>query len=121
MSSTAILLGGISLALAFYLAMLPILTNRQAAEAAQQQVATEKLTVQQLRNRYWRLLNSIRDLDFDYDTGKVSDDVYIEQRKMLLGRSVSVLMQLDQAEATLARIDDEIEAEIAAFRNRKVA
>lgn len=114
MSTTVILLGGIGVALAFYLALLPILTARQAA----QQQAAEKLTVRELYNRYHLLLNSIRDLDFDYDTGKISYDVYAEQRKMLLGRSVSVLMQLDRTEADLAHIDDQIEAEIAAYRDK---
>lgn len=113
MTTSVILFGAITLAFAAYLGVLPILMARQAEKRRpQDHDATE------LRARYQLLLDSIHDLDFDYDMGKVSDDVYAEQRKMLIGRSVSALMQLDQAEAHLHEMDDEIENAIAARRER---
>lgn len=60
-----------------------------------QQVKREH-TVQDLNNQLDRLFESIRDLDFDYDTHKLTDEIYEHQRKMLVGRGVSVLMRLDQ-------------------------
>lgn len=113
MTTSAILFGVITLAFGAYLGVLPILMARQAEKRRNQDYDAIEL-----RARYQLLLESIHDLDFDYDMGKVSDDVYAEQRKMLIGRSVSTLMQLDQAEAHLHEMDDEIENAIAARRER---
>ncbi len=97
--------------------------------------------VQDLANQLERLIESVQDLDFDYDTGKVTDEVYDHQRKMLVGRGVSVLMRLDQFEAppdidylleeqiaqrrAILRgdvsVDDVIEAQIAARREKAVS
>ena len=71
--------------------------------------------IQDLNNRLDRLIESIHDLDFDYDTGKLTDEIYIHQRKMLVGRGVSVLMRLDQNEAP-PDIDYLIEEQIAQRR-----
>jgi hypothetical protein len=69
-----------------------------------------------LRTRLEGLITSIHDLDFDYDTSKVSTEVYAEQRKFLIGRAVSTLIQLDQAEAHLSEVDGDIEAAITRYR-----
>ena len=73
-------------------------------------------TVAHLRTRLEGFVISIHDLDFDYDTGKISGEVYAEQRKLLIGRAVSTLIHLDQAEAELDDIDDDIEAAVARYR-----
>lgn len=111
MTTSAILFGIVTAAFALYLGILPILMSRQTERRREQ-----TQDVSELRARFQLLLESIRDLDFDYDMGKIADTVYAEQRKMLIGRSVSLLMQLDQAEAHLHAIDDEMEAAIAATR-----
>jgi hypothetical protein len=70
-----------------------------------------------LEERLEMLVDSIRDLDIDYDMGKITANVYAEQRKMLLGRAVGVLHRLDQV--TGHEIDDrqlEVEAAILALR-----
>lgn len=75
---------------------------------------TEAIT--HLRTRLEGLIISIHDLDFDYDTRKISAEVYAEQRKFLIGRAVSTLIQLDQAEANLSEVDEDIEAAVARYR-----
>lgn len=62
-----------------------------------------------LRNRLNRVLDSIVDLDFDFDTDKIDYDVYAQQRKMLIGRGVSILIRLDKVEAELFEVDDDLE------------
>jgi hypothetical protein len=66
------------------------------------------------RNEIYR---AIRDLDFDYQTNKVSDEDYDGQRHALVAQGVEVLQQLD----ALPVLDespetDPIEAAVAALR-----
>jgi hypothetical protein len=72
--------------------------------------------VEDLELKIQLLLDSIRDLDFDYDMGKISTEVYVEQRKMLIGRGISRLMQLDNARQELDVLDREIEEAVATRR-----
>jgi hypothetical protein len=64
-----------------------------------------------LEDQLQRYVSAVRDLDFDYDTGKLAQEDYITQRKLLVGRGVSTLIQLDDLRQT-----DPLEKEIAAFR-----
>ncbi len=59
-----------------------------------------------------QMVKSIRDLDFDYDTGKIETEDYIEQRKLFIGRGVSLLIRLDEAQ----KLDTQIEEMVAAYR-----
>jgi hypothetical protein len=42
------------------------------------------------------ILEQIRSLDFDYDTGKLPESEYKEQREALVGQAAAVLQQLDE-------------------------
>ena len=121
MTLTMIAGGLFIMGVVLYLAMLPILMDRQAARQAQL-AYNAQYTEQDIHARYELLLHSIVDLDHDYDMGKVSDNVYIEQRKMLIGRSVYVRKQLDALEEDLLTIDNEaLEAMIEAHRDKHMA
>ncbi len=63
-----------------------------------------------------RLLRAIRDLDFDYDLGKLADDAYAEQRVLLVRQSVAVMAKIDELEEAIAAQQERIEAALAAFR-----
>lgn len=117
MTVSLILLSGALVTFVAYLAILPVLMDRQSVKTTRDTRKQED-SVQDLRARYQLLLASIHDLDLDYDMGKVSYVVYAEQRKMLIGRSVSALIQLDKAEADLLAADDKIEAAIEALFNK---
>lgn len=73
------------------------------------------------------ILIELRDLDFDHETGKVSDDDYTTQRARLVAKGVEILKALaavsktGQAFSAPASLDDEIENAVAARRKGKVA
>lgn len=63
------------------------------------------------------VLIELRDLDFDHQTGKVSDDDYTEQRARLVVKGAGILRQLESlGKISAAEVDDEIEKAIAARR-----
>ena len=78
------------------------------------------------------LLIRIRDLDFDYETGKLTEADYQGQRSEIMTKATSILMQMDQLDArsptsdsvstqtesvkTTSDIDAEIEAAVAQIR-----
>ncbi len=117
MTAGAIVFGVFALGLIAFLVLRPIVLAEKVAkrEATASELSAEELAIQ-LRTRLEGLVISIHDLDFDYDTGKVSKLVYAEQRKLLIGRAVSTLIQLDQAEAHLIEVDDEIEKAVSSYR-----
>lgn len=73
-----------------------------------------------------RLLERIRELDFDYETAKIPPDVYEPQRASLLAEAAAVLQQLDaltdgtsaEPQPVSADVDAEIEAAIARLRQQ---
>lgn len=69
------------------------------------------------------LLIALRDLDFDYATGKITTEDYTPQRAELVARGVAILKQLDArgVSTTTVSAEDEIERAIAARRTRPVA
>lgn len=73
---------------------------------------TEEGSSADLELQLMQMVKSIRDLDFDYDTGKIEAADYIEQRKLLIGRGVSLLIRLDESQ----QLDTHIEEMIAAYR-----
>jgi len=58
---------------------------------------------------------AIRELDFDHETGKVSDEEHARQRAELVREGVAILKGLDRLEAA-APAADSLEAAIAALR-----
>ena len=65
------------------------------------------------------LYTAIRDLDFDYHTGKVDEQDYVELRQRLEDEAITTLRQLDTVDP-LAALDNEIERQIAALRQGEV-
>lgn len=64
-------------------------------------------------------VQAVRDLDSDFDTGKIAEADYIFQRKMLIGRGVGALMRLDEMQRQQQDADAEIEKLVAAARHKK--
>jgi RNA polymerase subunit RPABC4/transcription elongation factor Spt4 len=70
---------------------------------------------------------AIKDLDFDYQMGKLSAGDYAEMKDRYKGKAISVLKQLDELtpEATASAVDsgmepaEQIEAEVRALRQEK--
>ncbi len=49
----------------------------------------------QLQTDHETILISVRDLDFDYQTGKLTEGEYLAQREILMQRGVEILKQID--------------------------
>jgi hypothetical protein len=64
-----------------------------------------------------RIYTAIGDLDFDYQTNKVSDEDYAAQRRQLVTQGVELLQHIDALPAPGDKIQaDPIEAALAALR-----
>lgn len=61
------------------------------------------------------LLEQIRTLEFDYETGKVTEADYQAERQSLVVQAAEALQGLDQLNAS-STVDDEIESAIASLR-----
>jgi hypothetical protein len=66
------------------------------------------------------LYTAIRDLDFDFQTGKVDQKDYTELRQQLEGEAVHILRRIDAADP-LAGLDQDLERQIIALRRHQVA
>ena len=71
--------------------------------------------VEQLSLHKETLYTAIRDLDFDYQTGKVDQQDYTTLRHQLEDEAIQALRDLDAVDP-LAALDDELERQIAALR-----
>ena len=67
------------------------------------------------------LLNEIKALDFDFETGQMPEESYQRERYKLIQQAADTLRQLDQLPAETDSVDEQIEAAIAALRGIKPA
>ncbi len=68
-----------------------------------------------------RIYAALRDLDFDYQTGKVADEDYAAQRRPLVTQGVEVLQQIDHLPALEESPQaDPIEAAVLSARSAGV-
>lgn len=65
-----------------------------------------------------RVLRSLRDLDFDYDMGKLSPDMYVTQRETLVRLGVAIMQRLDALEDEIAAQQARVDDAVAEFRRR---
>jgi hypothetical protein len=125
MLSLEITLFAIGLAGAMAVAVLfPILESRLDPDeegrpappggTAQQNRALELLWAERLR-----VLRSIRDLDFDYDMGKLIDDTYATQRVYLIRVYAAIVARMDELQDEVSAQQARIDAAVAAFRQAR--
>lgn len=65
-------------------------------------------------------LLAIRDLDFDFRTGKVAEEDYTPLRQQLV-REAAAHLQAEAASPTGASAEDEIEAAVRSLRQKRIA
>ena len=106
--------------------VLPLLLGEAETLEPQTEVPLEKLgtprqnrALEILYAERDRLLRAIRDLDFDYDTGKLADDAYAEQRVLLIRQAVAVMAKIEELENEIVAQQERIEAALAAFRQTR--
>lgn len=110
-------IGSLLLGFAIFLVVLLFLARPFLAVPAGQ-TAVSPTPRQHLLTQKDGLLDDIRALDFDHETGKVPTAVYQPQRQQLVEAAAVVLQQLDQLGSTpgYQQRDAEIEAAIAKLR-----
>jgi len=116
---TLVLLAAVGVYLAW-----PFLTgSRRSRSAARRQPArTNQSPVDEasaLEERHRQIVMALRDLDFDHDLGKVTDEDYAVARAQLMAEGSQVLRAQDAAPAPLSPNGEDLEHEIAARRKRK--
>lgn len=100
------LVGGFCLAVALW----PVIARRAGRDLAEEFGMMS--TVTQLRAEREAVLQAVRELDFDFQTGKLVEDDYRTRREELMQRGVAILKQLEQRESEV------IEAAIMAARGK---
>ncbi|MFP4324127.1 MAG: hypothetical protein ACLFTK_16855 [Anaerolineales bacterium] len=94
------------------LALMPYWLNRTRGQtdAAHDLAALEE----QLKQH----VGAVRDLDFDYDMGKLTDEDYVLQRKMLIGRGVSTWRRLRDLRVEFSQDDQALEDLINQYKRQ---
>lgn len=83
-------------AFALLIILLPLLSRRQAAQSDFEVEFGKMPLVQQLAQEREAVLQALRDLEFDYQTGKLAQADYLPQREALLERGAQLLRRLEQ-------------------------
>jgi len=112
MTTTLIIIALIFTVLSLGVAFLPL----ALAQKGNKRVERQTQEINRLEEQLDRFVNAVRDLDFDYDMGKLSAEDYATQRKFAIGRGVSVWLRLQASQSVVQRSDEELEAAIAAYR-----
>lgn len=90
--------------------------RRQPARMSQASADEEA----ELEERHRQIVMALRDLDFDHDLSKVTDEDYAVARAQLVAEGAQVLRALDAAPAPMPPTSGgDLELEIAARRKRK--
>ncbi len=137
MISTGSLLLGIALLIIVAVIVLRPVLSSSAGEATFAHAAAPVTLRQALEAQKDALLAQIRDLDFDYETGKVPEDKYRQRRANLTAEAADIFQQLDTLAPAVngakpagresgdevvvddeVNADDEIEAAVARRRYR---
>jgi hypothetical protein len=104
-------IAGIFLLLAFVAGMVAIVIwpLLQPGEKRKSDTGASALPIlERLQAEHEALLITIRDLDFDYQTGKLTKEDYTAQREGLVQRGVELLQQIDAQQSNL--IEEAVQA-----------
>ncbi len=118
-------IGGIILLVAFLIGIAaivlwPLLQERGEVTGGGEQREPGALSdIARLQAQHEAILLAVRDLDFDYQTGKLTADDYREQREALMQRGVETLKLIDNYQSTV--IEEAVKAERDAPRLRRSA
>lgn len=127
MISTGSLLLGIALLLIVGLVVIRPLLSPSTEEATFAHAAAPVTMRQALEAQKDALLEQIRDLDFDHETGKVPEDRYRQRREKLAAEAADIFRQLDAlapaadgAGQEAHEVDDEVFREDEALKEDEV-
>ncbi len=101
--------------LAIYFAVAPLL---QAGRAT---LVLEDDKLVELLGRRDSIMQAIKDLEFDYRVGKISQEDYQRLDQRLRRQAIGLMQQLEKLSPTSASLDEQLESIIAQFRQTTVA
>lgn len=107
--ATILIAGAIS-AVAIAYVVRPLLTPGPAS------LVLEDDKLSDLVRRKDAALRAIKDLEFDYQVGKVSDEDYQRVNQRLRHQAIVLIQQVDKLAPASSTLDDQLEAAIAAMR-----
>lgn len=64
------------------------------------------------------VLQAIKELEFDYNTGKLTDSDYDRMNDRLRRQAIGLLQQMEKAAPNAARLERQLEEEIAGLREQ---
>jgi len=112
-------LGCMALLLGFVLYVgYPLLASQQQVQALSADARSR-----QLQERKEQLYAAIKELEFDQDLGKLSDEDYQHLRRQLETQALTVIQQLDEMDGRtdLQPLQDRIEREVLSLRRTRPA
>ncbi|MBN2304810.1 MAG: hypothetical protein JXQ72_10055 [Anaerolineae bacterium] len=119
MSASMIVIAVVFGAITGIAALLPLVQGEpEPVHQGPRGTAHQNRAMETLNAEKWRVLRSLRDLDFDYDMGKLTDDVYTAQRIDLIRLGAAIVQRLDALEGDVLAQQARIEAAVAAFRQQ---
>ncbi len=121
MSSTVVILAVVLTGTLAAFVVFPLLQRQpdEKPRTGPRGTARQNQALETLWTEKMRVLRAIRDLDFDYDLGKLTNITYQTQRVTLLRLGAAITQRIDVLEAEIADQEARIEAAIAAFRQAK--
>jgi hypothetical protein len=111
---TVILAALVSL-LAIYFAVSPLL---QAGRAT---LVLEDDKLVELLGRRDSIMQAIKDLEFDYRVGKISQEDFQRLDQRLRRQAIGLMQQIEKVAPTSSSLDEQLESIIAQFRQTSVA
>jgi hypothetical protein len=118
LSSEALILAiGLTSVIAIFV-LFPMFERSPQHRAAPRGTPRQNQALETLWTEKKRVLRAIRDLDFDYDLGKLPDTAYQDQRHQLIRLAVAITKRIDDLEAEITAQDSRLEEAVAAFRQR---
>jgi hypothetical protein len=120
MSSTVLVLAIVLIGAMALFVLVPLLQrspDEKPKRSGPVGTARQNQALETLWNEKMRVLRALRDLDFDYDLGKLPDTIYQTQRLTLLRLAVAITTRLDELEGEITAQEARIEEEIASLRH----
>jgi len=112
---------GSLLLIAALFVLVAIFIARPLLESQARLATEEEKTLSAILAERDQVLDTLQELDFDYQLGKIPEEDYPPQRALLLQKGAGILKQLDaqRGESMSAPAEDAVEAAIAARRQEK--
>jgi hypothetical protein len=108
MEAQSLIMGVILVALSIFFVLWPLFSvTREERENDAGVLASSRDVLMEQRDAIYL---TIRDLDFEFETGKLSEDIYQSQRNMWVERGVEVLRAVDQLKQKFSDAGVSIEA-----------